>query len=106
MLERLEQIINERKNASVLESYSAQLLAKGSKAVTKKWGEEAVELILASGEKDKEAILAETGDVLYHLLVLLQAHAITLEEVEGVLTQRQTQSGLDEKQSREEKNDL
>ncbi len=66
----------------------------------KKFGEEAVEAVLAAVSEDRERLIAEAADVLYHLLVMLQARGITLAEVEALLETRTKKSGLEEKASR------
>ena len=82
------------------ESYTRKLLDKGVAQCAKKFGEEAVETVLAAVSEDRERLIAEAADVLYHLLVMLQARGVTLAEVEAVLGERTTKSGLDEKASR------
>ena len=66
----------------------------------KKFGEEAVETVLAAVGEDRERLIAEAADVLYHLLVVLQARGVTLAEVEALLETRTKKSGLEEKASR------
>jgi phosphoribosyl-ATP pyrophosphohydrolase len=66
----------------------------------KKLGEEAVETALAAVAEDRERLISETADLLYHLLVVLEARGVTLAEVEATLGARTAQSGLDEKASR------
>ena len=66
----------------------------------KKLGEEAVEIALAAVTEDREHLIAEAADLLYHLLVVLEARGIELAEVEAVLGERTAQSGLDEKAAR------
>jgi phosphoribosyl-ATP pyrophosphohydrolase len=66
----------------------------------KKLGEEAVEAALAAVGEDRDHMIAEAADVLYHLLVLLHARGISLAEVEAELDRRTRQSGLDEKAAR------
>jgi phosphoribosyl-ATP pyrophosphohydrolase len=66
----------------------------------KKLGEEAVETVLAAVGEDRDRVIAETADLLYHLLVMLEARGIALAEVEAVLAQRVGMSGLEEKASR------
>jgi len=81
-------------------SYTRKLLDKGAVHCARKLGEEAVETVIAAVEKDREHLIAESADLLYHLLVLLKASGITLADVEAALAQRTTMSGLDEKASR------
>src|SRR5215470_365809 len=81
-------------------SYTRKLLDKGAVHCARKLGEEAVETVIAAVEKDREHLIAESADLLYHLLVLLKASGITLADVEAALAQRTSMSGLDEKASR------
>jgi phosphoribosyl-ATP pyrophosphohydrolase len=99
-LSDLERRIKERAQASADKSYTRQLLDKGVAHCAKKFGEEAIETTLAAVGESRERLASEAADLLYHLLVLLEARAVTLAEVEAVLAQRQTQSGLEEKASR------
>jgi phosphoribosyl-ATP pyrophosphohydrolase len=99
-LHDLERRVQERAQASPEESYTRKLLDRGVAQVAKKLGEEAVETALAAVGEDRERLIAETSDLLYHLLVLLQARGITLAEVEAALDKRTSQSGLEEKAAR------
>ena len=81
-------------------SYTRKLLDKGSEHCAKKFGEEAVETVIAAVENDRDHLIAESADLLYHLLVLLKSRGVKLEEVETVLGQRTSMSGLEEKASR------
>jgi phosphoribosyl-ATP pyrophosphohydrolase len=81
-------------------SYTKRLLDKGAEHCAKKLGEEAVETVIAAVENDRSQLIAESADLLYHLLVLLKARGVTLEEVEAALAQRTSMSGLEEKASR------
>lgn len=92
--------VAERANASPDESYTAKLLRDGIDRCARKFGEEAVELIVASVSRDKAGLTGEAADVLYHLLVLLKSADITLDEVMAELERRTGQTGLQEKASR------
>src|SRR5215467_8140626 len=81
-------------------SYTRKLLDKGAEYCAKKLGEEAVETVIAAVQNDRDHLIAESADLLYHLLVLLKARGISLAEVETVLRQRTSMSGLEEKASR------
>ena len=81
-------------------SYTARLLSEGVQKCAKKFGEEAVEAALAAVGGDKAQLAAESGDVLYHLLVLWAAAGITPDDVYAALKSREAQSGLAEKASR------
>jgi phosphoribosyl-ATP pyrophosphohydrolase len=96
----LEKRIQERASASAEKSYTRQLLDKGVAQCAKKFGEEAVETVLAAISEDREHLIGESADVLYHLLVLLHARGVTLAEVEALLETRTKKSGLEEKASR------
>src|SRR6266699_1638971 len=81
-------------------SYTRKLLDKGVAHCAKKLGEEAVETALAAVAEDREHLIAESADLLYHLFVVLEVRGVKLAEVEATLAARQAQSGLDEKASR------
>src|SRR2546430_13353997 len=81
-------------------SYTRKLLDKGAEHCAKKLGEEAVETVIAAVENDRNHLIAESGDLLYHLLVLLKARGITLADVEAALAQRTSMSGLAGKTAR------
>jgi len=81
-------------------SYTKKLLDRGAEYCAKKLGEEAVETVIAAVENDRGHLIAESADLLYHLLVLLKSRDIKLEDVEAVLAQRTSMSGLEEKASR------
>lgn len=99
-LAELAVIVKERANASADVSYTRKLLDRGVEHCAKKLGEEAVEMALAAVGDNRDHVISEAADLLYHLLVLLQARGIALSEVEAVLQQRTAQSGLAEKASR------
>jgi phosphoribosyl-ATP pyrophosphohydrolase/phosphoribosyl-AMP cyclohydrolase len=84
----LEKRITERKNADPATSYSKRLMDSGLHKVAQKVGEEAVETVIAALAQDREALLGESADLLYHLLVLLQCKELTLAEVVAVLKKR------------------
>ena len=96
----LEKRVHERAKATAAESYTRALIDKGVAHCAKKLGEEAIETGLAAVQEDKGRLIAEAGDLLYHLLVLLEARGVTLAEVETVLEKRTSQSGHEEKASR------
>ncbi len=98
-LNRLAATIAARKGADPSASYTAQLLADPSRAA-KKLGEEAVETVIAAASGDKDAIAAESADLIYHWLVLLAASRVSLDAVAEKLAAREGRSGLDEKASR------
>jgi phosphoribosyl-ATP pyrophosphohydrolase len=96
----LEKRVHARAKADPEESYTRKLLDRGVAHCAKKLGEEAVETTIAAIAEDRERLIAETADLLYHLLVVLQARGVALAEVEAVLGARVNQSGLDEKAAR------
>src|SRR5689334_543140 len=99
-LHDLEQRVRERADASADVSYTRKLLDKGIGHCSKKLGEEAIETVLAATCEDRAHVIAETADLLYHLLVVLKARDVTLADVEAELAARTRQSGLSEKASR------
>jgi phosphoribosyl-ATP pyrophosphohydrolase len=99
-LDALNDRLAERAKASPDESYTARLLSDGVDRCARKFGEEAVEAIVAAVSRDKAGLTSETADVLYHLLVLLKAADIPLSDVMAELEKRTSQSGLAEKASR------
>jgi phosphoribosyl-ATP pyrophosphohydrolase len=99
-LEELFNTIEARKTADINSSWTAQLLAKGPEKCAEKFGEEAVEAIIEAVKGDREALIGEAADVLYHLLVMLAARKVTLTEVLAELEKRQARSGIAEKAAR------
>src|SRR5437763_366556 len=99
-LHALERRIEERAAANAANSYTRQLLARGAAYCAKKLGEEAIETVLAAAGEDRSRLIAETADLVYHLLVVLRARGVAIAEVEAALAQRMQQSGLEEKSSR------
>ena len=81
-------------------SYTKKLLDKGAEHCAKKLGEEVVETVIAAIGNDREHLIAESADLLFHLLVLLKSRGVKLEDVEAALAQRTGMSGLEEKASR------
>jgi phosphoribosyl-ATP pyrophosphohydrolase len=92
--------VKERAQASAETSYTRKLLDRGVAHCAKKLGEEAIETALAAVGEDRERVIAEAADLLYHLLVLLEARGVSLAEVEAGLAERLGRSGLEEKASR------
>jgi phosphoribosyl-ATP pyrophosphohydrolase len=102
-LDELEQTIATRAAAPSAASYTSQLLTGGVKKIGAKIIEEAAEMVEAAGEPGeagREHLIREVGDLVYHLLVLLQARNCTLAEVEAELARRAGVSGLEEKAAR------
>jgi phosphoribosyl-ATP pyrophosphohydrolase len=100
ILARLDAVVASRKGADPASSYTAQLLAGGPQGAAKKFGEEAVEAALAAVSGDRDALAAESADVIYHWLVMLAAAGVSLDQVAAKLEAREGRSGLEEKASR------
>ena len=96
----LEKRVRERAAASADASYTRKLLDRGVAHCAKKLGEEAVEAVLAAAVENRDRVIAESADLIYHLLVVLRARGISLAEVEAELATRVKTSGLEEKASR------
>ena len=99
-LETLAATIAARKGADPETSWTAKLLAKGPEKCAEKFGEEAVEAIIEAVKGDRARLTSEAADVLYHLLVMLAARDVTLEEVLAELDRREGTSGITEKAGR------
>jgi phosphoribosyl-ATP pyrophosphohydrolase len=99
-LNRLAATIAARKGADAGSSYTAALFAKGLPKIAQKLGEEAVETVIAAMQRDPKALTGEAADLLFHLLVLLDASGVPLSDVLAELDAREGVSGLDEKASR------
>jgi phosphoribosyl-ATP pyrophosphohydrolase len=99
-LARLEATIAARRGEDPKASYTAKLLADGPAKVAKKFGEEAVETVIAAVEGDADALAAESADLLYHWLVLLAAAGVSTDAVAEKLEAREGRSGLAEKAAR------
>ena len=101
-LSRLEQVIAKRRSASPETSYVAKLNSKGIGKIAQKLGEEATEAVIAALSGTKSDLIGESADVIFHLLVLLQAKDIALADVLAELERREGTSGIEEKASRSE----
>jgi phosphoribosyl-ATP pyrophosphohydrolase len=100
-LEKLSQVIAQRASvADPQSSYVAKLLSKGPLRAGKKVGEEAVEVAIASASGVTADVISESADLLFHLLVLWQAHGVTPEQVMDELQRREGVSGIAEKKAR------
>ncbi|WP_372573730.1 phosphoribosyl-ATP diphosphatase [Ruegeria jejuensis] len=100
ILHDLAATIEARRSADPDSSWTARLLAKGPEKCAEKFGEEAVEAIIEAVKGDRDALTSEAADVLYHLLVMLEARDVSLEAVLDELARRQNMSGLAEKATR------
>jgi len=99
-IDRLFQLIASRKGVDPSASYTAKLFQEGRLKCAKKLGEEAVETSLAAVGQDKAALIGESADLLYHLLVLWAVCDVAPTDVYAALEARQARSGLEEKASR------
>ncbi len=96
-LDRLMATIEARKSASPDSSYTAKLLSEGVERAAKKLGEEAVEVVIAAVQQDKDGLASESADLIYHFLVTLVAAGVSLDDVARWLESREGRSGLEEK---------
>jgi phosphoribosyl-ATP pyrophosphohydrolase len=100
VLEHLYGVILSRRGADPAQSNTARLFAKGKKKIAQKLGEEAVETLIEGVKGDKDGVISESADLLYHLLVLWAALDVTPDEVWDALRAREGISGIAEKASR------
>ena len=100
VLDRLAELLEQRKSADPQSSYVAKLYAKGMDAILKKVGEEASETIIAAKDGDAEKIVYETADLWFHSLVMLAHAGLGPQDVLRELARREGLSGLEEKASR------
>lgn len=99
-LDRLADTIEKRRGVNPRDSWTAALLAKGPEKCAEKFGEEAVEAIIEAVKGDRDKLIAESADVLYHMLVMLAAREVSFAEVLTELERREGTSGIAEKASR------
>ena len=100
VLQRLAEVLEQRKTAGVDSSYVAKLYSKGLDAILKKIGEEATETVMAAKDGNKEKIIYETADLWFHCMVLLAQQGLKPDDVLQELDRRFGLSGIDEKASR------
>ena len=100
ILDRLFAVIETRRGADPNSSYTAKLLSQGRARIARKFGEEAIEAVIAATEGDKAALTAESADVLYHLLVAWADAGLVPADIWAELERREGVSGIDEKNSR------
>ena len=103
ILERLDLTIQRKITESPNKSHTAKLFKKGPEKCAEKFGEEAIELIVACVKKKKQAIIGEAADTLYHMCVLLRSKNISINEVLSELVSREGVSGIEEKRKRKKK---
>ena len=99
-LDRLAATISARKSANPETSWTAKLLSKGPEKCAEKFGEEAIEAIIACVKGNRKNLTAEAADVMYHLLVMLEAGDVKLADVMAELERRESTSGIVEKAAR------
>ena len=102
VFEQLSATIESRKTANPESSYVAKLFHKGADSILKKIGEEATEVVIAAKDENREQIVYESADLLFHLMVMLAQYDLTLADVADELARREGLSGLVEKASRSE----
>ncbi len=100
VLDRLYSVIMDRRTADPAHSHSARLLSRGLPKVAQKFGEEAVECLIEAVAGNSAALIGESADVLYHLLVMWVACGVSPDQVWAELERREGVSGVDEKASR------
>ena len=99
-LDRLWRVIQSRRNADPQSSYTARLFARGRAKIAQKLGEEAVEAVIEGVGENSAALVRESADLIYHLLVLWAAAGVSPAEVAAELARREGTSGIEEKRSR------
>ena len=100
VLNRLSELLEQRKTADPSVSYVAKLYAKGLDSILKKVGEEATETVIAAKDGEREAVIYETADLWFHTLVMLAHLEIKPQEVLDELARREGLSGIAEKSAR------
>ena len=100
VLDRLFALVETRRDADPAISHSARLLSRGVAKVAQKFGEEAVECVIEAVVGNKDALIAESADVLYHLIVVWVAAGVAADDIWGELIRREGVSGIAEKASR------
>jgi phosphoribosyl-ATP pyrophosphohydrolase len=101
-LDRLWQAIESRRGADPATSYTAKLFGRGKAKIAQKLGEEAVEAVIEGVKGDRTALVGESADLLYHLLVLWAATGVSPADVAAELARREGTSGINEKKGRRE----
>ncbi len=103
VLTRLARTIESRKGADEKKSYAAKLFKRGPEKCAEKFGEEAIEAIIAAVKNDKKNLKEEAADVIFHLFIMLASRGVALEDVLEELERREGKSGIIEKQERSKK---
>jgi phosphoribosyl-ATP pyrophosphohydrolase len=99
-LERLAATIVARKGGNAEASWTAKLLAAGPEKCAEKFGEEAVEAVIEAVKGDRDRLMAEAADVIYHLLVMCASRDVSLDDILAELARREGRSGIAEKAAR------
>ena len=99
-LDRLWQVIQSRRGADPESSYTARLFVRGRAKIAQKLGEEAIETVIEGIGDNPAALVGESADLLYHLLVLWAAAGVSPADVAAELTRREGTSGIAEKRAR------
>ena len=102
-LQRLWQVVDSRRGGDPETSYTARLFSRGRSKIAQKLGEEAVEAVIEGVKGDATALIGESADVLYHLLVLWADMGLTPADIAAELARREGTSGINEKKGRKEK---
>jgi phosphoribosyl-ATP pyrophosphohydrolase len=102
IFDQVFQVIQSRKNADPSKSYVASLYQKGLRKIAEKVGEEAVETVIAAVGRDDKEVIAESADLMFHLMILLAELDLSLDDIRDELARREGISGIDEKNSRTE----
>jgi phosphoribosyl-ATP pyrophosphohydrolase len=105
IIDRLYTVILSRREADPAESNTARLFSRGVEKISQKLGEEAVETVIEAINGKRKAVVSESADLLYHLLVLWAARGIDIEDVWAELARREGISGITEKESRKKDGD-
>ena len=100
ILNRLADLLEQRKSADPAKSYVAKLYAKGMDSILKKVGEEATETVIAAKGGKREEIIYETADLWFHTLIMLSKAGLKPQDVLDELARREGLSGIAEKESR------
>ena len=100
VLTRLARTIEKRKGGDKKNSYAAKLFARGPEKCAEKFGEEAVEAIIAAVKGDKKNLTEEAADVMFHMIVMLSSQGVKFEDVLAELERREGTSGIVEKENR------
>lgn len=96
----LEEIVRARRAADPASSYVAKLTARGRAKIAQKVGEEAVETVIAAVADDRDGVVGEAADLMFHLIVLLTDMGLSLDDIDAELHRREGMSGIDEKAGR------